>query len=207
MKLTLMQFVSLDGVSQGPGAADEDTSGDFKRGGWVVPYADEDFQAAVVAWGEDADGFLFGRRTYEAFAAYWPGVTNPDDPVASRLNGLPKYVASRTLEDPSWGPVQILAGDGVAEVAELKATGEGELQIHGSAELGGAAGGRPDRRAAPGDLPGPGRRRAAPLRDGRRRRPAPALGEDDAGRHRPACLRLNLSSFLGAVRAPGTKWG
>jgi dihydrofolate reductase len=138
MKLTLMQFLSLDGVSQGPGAADEDTSGNFKRGGWIVPYADEHFQAAMVAWAEGADGFLFGRRTYEAFASYWPGVTDPQDPVASRLNGLPKYVASRTLEQPSWGPVSLLAGDVPAEVAELKRSGEGELQIHGSAELGGA---------------------------------------------------------------------
>ena len=138
MKLTLMQFLSLDGVSQGPGAADEDTSGDFARGGWFAPHVDDEFLAAATAWTEDAHGFLFGRRTYEAFAAHWPGVTDPDDPIASCLNGLPKYIVSRTLAEASWGPASILAGDVVAEVTELKATGEGELQIHGSAELGGS---------------------------------------------------------------------
>jgi dihydrofolate reductase len=138
MKLTLMQFLSLDGVSQGPGAADEDTSGDFTRGGWFAPHTDDEFLAAATAWTEDADGFLFGRRTYEAFAAYWPGVTDPDDPIASRLNGLPKHVVSRTLAAAPWGPASILSGDGVEQVAELKASGEGELQIHGSAELGGS---------------------------------------------------------------------
>jgi dihydrofolate reductase len=138
MKLILMQFLSLDGVSQGPGAADEDTSGGFTRGGWLVPHADERFLAQVTAWTEGADGFLFGRRTYEAFASHWPGVTDPDDPVASRLNGLPKHVASRTLEHATWGPASLLSGDVLAEVAELKRSGDGELQIHGSAELAGS---------------------------------------------------------------------
>jgi dihydrofolate reductase len=138
MKLTLMQFLSLDGVSQGPGAADEDTSGDFAGGGWFAPYSDDEFVAVATAWTEGADGFLFGRRTYEAFGEYWPGVTDPDHPVASQLNGRPKYVVSRTLAEASWGPASILAGDGVAEVAELKCIGTGELQIHGSAELGGS---------------------------------------------------------------------
>jgi dihydrofolate reductase len=138
MKLTLIQFLSLDGVSQGPGAADEDTSGGFTRGGWLVPHLDEQFLAAVTAWTEDASGFLFGRHTYEAFAAHWPGVTDPADPVAARLNGLPKYVASRTLDRAAWGPASILGGDVLAEVTELKGSGDGELQIHGSAELGGS---------------------------------------------------------------------
>jgi dihydrofolate reductase len=138
MKLILMQFLSLDGVSQGPGAADEDTSGGFSRGGWLGPYTDERFLAKVTAWTEGAEAFLFGRRTYEAFASYWPSVTDPDDPIASRLNGLPKHVASRTLDQPSWGPASLLAGDVIAEVADLKQSGDGELQIHGSAELGGS---------------------------------------------------------------------
>jgi dihydrofolate reductase len=135
MRLTLTEFLSLDGVSQGPGSPDEDTTDGFTRGGWFVPHLDETFMQHVVSWIDGADGFLFGRRTYEGFAQAWPLVTDPDDPVATRLNGLPKYVASQSLAAAEWGPATILSGDVPSHVAQLKRQPGRELQIHGSARL------------------------------------------------------------------------
>jgi dihydrofolate reductase len=136
MKLVLMEFVSLDGVSQGPGSPDEDTSDGFTQGGWFVPYLDETFLRTVITWVSEADAFLFGRRTYEAFAQAWPKQTDPSDPIASRLNGLPKYVASHSLDKAEWAQTTILSGEIPAQVEELKRQPGRELQIHGSARLG-----------------------------------------------------------------------
>ncbi|TVL90023.1 dihydrofolate reductase family protein [Streptomyces sp. SAJ15] len=133
--VSLTEFLSLDGVVQAPGGPDEDTSGGFEYGGWLVPYADEDMMRIVAERFETATGFLLGRRTYEIFAAYWPQVTDPADPVASRLNGLPKYVASTTLDRVEWQNSTLLEGDAARAVAELKERHEGELQIHGSGTL------------------------------------------------------------------------
>ena len=135
MKLTLMQFVTLDGVYQGPGSPDEDTTDGFTRGGWLVPHMDQTFVTIAARWLERAGALLLGRRTYEAFAMAWPHNTDPDDPFAERMNTLPKYVASHTLTETTWTPATILAGDVVAQVAELKAQPGGELQLHGSARL------------------------------------------------------------------------
>lgn len=135
MRLTLTQFVTLDGVYQGPGAPDEDTTDGFTRGGWMVPHMDQVFIARAAAWLERAGALLLGRRTYEAFAMAWPHNVDPDDPFAERMNTLPKYVASHTLTETAWTPATILAGHVVARVAELKAQPGGELQLHGSARL------------------------------------------------------------------------
>lgn len=138
MRLVLMEFLSLDGVSQGPGAPDEDTSDGFTRGGWFVPHMDDELLARVTAWTVEADAFLFGRRTYENFARDWPAMDDPDDPVARQLNGRPKYVASQTLTpaQATWAPSTVLAGDLATEVAALKDQPGRELQVHGSARLG-----------------------------------------------------------------------
>src|SRR3990170_599015 len=101
-KLTMTTFLSLDGVMQAPGGPNEDRSGGFPHGGWLVPYADADMGAVVDEAFAAAEAFLLGRKTYEIFAAHWPRVTDPADPIASRLNRLPKHVASRTLQDVSW---------------------------------------------------------------------------------------------------------
>jgi dihydrofolate reductase len=135
MKLTLTEFLTLDGVSQGPGSPDEDTSDGFTRGGWFVPHLDEEFERLAATWLGEADAFLFGRRTYVNFARDWPKITDPDNPFAGILNGMPKYVASHSLTKADWNPTTILSQDVPAQVAELKRQPGRELQIHGSAQL------------------------------------------------------------------------
>jgi dihydrofolate reductase len=139
MKLTTTTHVSLDGVMQGLGAADEDRSGGFERGGWAIPLFDDEAATFLDQVFERADAFLFGRRTYEIFARSWGtgswGEDQGDNPISVALNTRPKYVASTTLTDPKWSDTTVLSGDVATAVAELKARPGGELQVHGSGNL------------------------------------------------------------------------
>jgi dihydrofolate reductase len=133
--LTIATFTTLDGVMQAPGGPDEDRDGGFEHGGWSFPYFSEDMGDVISDLVGRADCFLLGRRTYEIFAASWPNFPDKDDPVASQLNTVQKYVVSTTLESADWQPTTIISRDVPAEVARLKDRYEGEIQVHGSAGL------------------------------------------------------------------------
>lgn len=133
--LTIATFMTLDGVMQAPGGPDEDRDGGFEHGGWSFPYFSDDKGDVISESFSRADCFLLGRRTYEIFAASWPSYPDMDDPVASRLNTLPKYVVSTTLETADWQPTTIIRGDIRAEVSKLKDRYDAEIQVHGSAGL------------------------------------------------------------------------
>ncbi len=135
MRLIVTTFLSLDGVMQAPGGPDEDRSRGFGHRGWLVPYADQDMGRIVVDWFAAADSFLLGRKTYEIFAAHWPHVIAEKDPVATKLNSLPKYVVSKTLDKLGWNNSTLIKGDVAEEVAKLKRRPGKELQVHGSGEL------------------------------------------------------------------------
>ena len=136
MRIVLMSFLSLDGVYQGPGAPSEDRTDGFERGGWLVPFVDSTFEEVATEWSASATGFLFGRRTYEAFSSVWPTITDPADSNAAQLNGLPKFVVTTKQIDTSWGPVTVIGKDVFARLNSMKRDEAGELQIHGSGKLG-----------------------------------------------------------------------
>jgi dihydrofolate reductase len=134
-KIVVSEFLSLDGVMQGPGSPDEDREGGFDQGGWQMPFNDEE-QMKIVSEGIAAtDAYLFGRKTYEIFARYWPS-QGDDDPFAKTLNGKPKYVASRTLKEPlEWQNSTVLRGDVADEVRKLKEQDGKNISVLGSGVL------------------------------------------------------------------------
>ena len=134
-KLVIVEMLSLDGVMQGPGGPHEDRSGGFEHGGWAMPYFDEVAGEEAGKSMAETAAFLFGRKTYEIMAAYWPN--HPDNDIFSNvLNSLPKYVASSTLDEPlAWSGSSLLKGDVPEAVAALKEELDGNIVVLGSGQL------------------------------------------------------------------------
>jgi dihydrofolate reductase len=133
-KLSIIEFVTLDGVTQGLGSPDEDTEGGFEYGGWSAPYGDEVFAKSAGQGMSATTAYLFGRKTYEKMAAHWPNEPAAN-PVAASLNAAPKYVVSNTLTRTDWAGTQVISGDAAAAVRLLKADGEGTIAVLGSVDL------------------------------------------------------------------------
>ena len=133
-RLVVVESLSLDGVMQAPGAPEEDSSGGFPHGGWQREYVDEEALAAATGSMAATDAYLFGRRTYESMAAYWPHAP-AENPFTDHLNRTPKYVASTTLTRLDWQNSTLLRGDVPESVAALKAEAGGTIAVLGSGEL------------------------------------------------------------------------
>jgi dihydrofolate reductase len=133
-KIVVLSFISLDGVMQAPGGPEEDTSGDFKYGGWTVPYWD-DFGGKVMSEQMSIPfDLLLGRKTYDIFAAYWPK-QDPSTLANVPFNKATKYVVSSSSPKLDWEKSELIDGDVVAALKELKQQDGPMLQVHGSGNL------------------------------------------------------------------------
>jgi dihydrofolate reductase len=127
-RIVVTEFVSLDGVVEDPGGAE-----DFKYGGWAFEFdRGEDGDKFKLDETVDSEALLLGRVTYEGFAEAWP---SRDGEFADKFNSMPKYVISSTLENPDWTNTTVLNGDVAEEVAKLKQRIDGDIVVHGSARL------------------------------------------------------------------------
>jgi dihydrofolate reductase len=126
-RIVVTEFVSLDGVMEDPGGAE-----DFEHGGWTFEIERGDGDRFKLEEARESDALLLGRVTYEGFAAAWP---SRDGEFADKFNGMPKYVVSSTLEDAEWNNTTVLDGGVVEEVAKLRQGPEGDIVVHGSAQL------------------------------------------------------------------------
>lgn len=134
MNVVVINHLTLDGVTQAPGRADEDTRDGFEHGGWSSPYGDAVMGEAMGARMASSGGLVLGRRTYEDLLSYWN--TQTDSPFTDALNNAPKYVASTTLSEPlRWPNSTLLASDAADGVAKLKEQPGKDLHILGSGAL------------------------------------------------------------------------
>ena len=135
-QVIVQDWMTLDGVVQAPGLADEDTTGGFEHGGWSLPYFDERGMGWVARNVTEAGGFLLGRRTYEILGSYWPNASEDERVLAEPLNQRPKYVASTTLSEPlEWQNSELLKGEAAAAVEALKRGTGAHLLVIGSTNL------------------------------------------------------------------------
>jgi dihydrofolate reductase len=135
-KLIVTEWMTLDGVVQGPSNPDEDRSGGFSRGGWHPRYFDDETLRLTVETVAAAGAYLLGRGTYEIFAAHWPNASPEEQALARPLNERPKYVASTTLAEPlAWQRTTLLRGDVAAAVSALKREAGGDVLVIGSPRL------------------------------------------------------------------------
>jgi dihydrofolate reductase len=127
-RIVVTEFISLDGVMEDPGGAE-----DFKYGGWTFEIErGEEGGKFKLDEALDADALLLGHKTYEGFAAAWP---SREGEFADKFNNMPKYVVSSTLKDPEWTNSTVLDGDLAEEVAKLRQDVDGDIVVHGSAQL------------------------------------------------------------------------
>jgi dihydrofolate reductase len=136
MRVVVNEFMSLDGVVQAPGGAEEDTDGGFAHGGWSGPYFDPEVMGPAIDDGmRTAEALLFGRRTWQTMAAAWPA--RAGDPYADRMNAIQKFVASRTLtqDDLTWNTTLLSSENAVADIAAMRGREGGDLVMWGSASL------------------------------------------------------------------------
>lgn len=130
-KVIVLSFITLDGVMQGPGGPEEDTSGNFTHGGWTVPFFDEFLGEVMTGQMGQPFDLLLGRKTFELFASYWPH----HEEEGAGINKATKYVASNTLTTHEWRKSVFLNGNVVDEIRKLKRQDGPDLQVHGSGEL------------------------------------------------------------------------
>ncbi len=134
-RIVVAAFISLDGIMQAPGGPQEDPTGGFTLGGWTAPHFDEALGASLgEIFGRPFD-LLLGRKTYDIFAAHWPYVAEPNDPIAATFNRITKYVASRSKPKLSWQNSQLLGEDVVAALQKLKGEDGPDLLVQGSSDL------------------------------------------------------------------------
>jgi len=131
MRLVVVEFMTLDGVMEAPGFEEHRTG----RNGWAMRVSDAELQSFSGQQIDRAGALLFGRTTFNIWAAFWPTAPEPAAPMAARIEALPKYVVSRTLPDSDWANTTVLRGDLEAEIRRLKAQDGGELLAYGSADL------------------------------------------------------------------------
>jgi dihydrofolate reductase len=134
-RIIVATFVSLDGVMQAPGGPGEDPTGGFALGGWVAPHFDAALGAYMGKIFSRPFDLLLGRKTYDIFAAHWPYVTDPNDPMAGLLNRATKYVASRSQPKLAWQNSQLLGTDVVSALKKLKSEDGPDLLVQGSSDL------------------------------------------------------------------------
>jgi dihydrofolate reductase len=126
-RIVVTEFVSLDGVIEDPGGAE-----DYRYGGWTFAIERGEGDQFKLEETLDTDALLLGRKTFEGFAAAWP---SREGEFADKFNDMPKYVVSSTLREPEWNNSRVLAGDVPQEVARLKESTDGNIVVHGSAQL------------------------------------------------------------------------
>jgi dihydrofolate reductase len=140
-KIIIVEFITLDGVIQAPGGPEEDTSGDFKLGGWLVPFSDESLNEALgLSYGQPYD-LLLGRKTYDIFAGYWPRMAERNDidagekKFANDFNACTKYVATHSPDSLKWKNTEWLGNNLVEKLKSLKNSGDKNLLVIGSGHL------------------------------------------------------------------------
>ena len=137
MRIAVDEFISLDGVVQAPGGAEEDSDGGFRHGGWSMQFFDPEVMGPTFGeMSQRTDALLYGRRTWRVMADAWPG--RAGDPFADWINGVQKYVVTNTLTDADidWKPTTRISGDNLVQaVTDLRARPGGEVHVLGSAQL------------------------------------------------------------------------